>query len=62
MIRTLTGVNEERAEQLYEESGHNVKKALVMEIMNVDRDTAEAALSNGDGHIKRAIQYLGGDV
>ena len=62
MIRTLTGVDEERAEQLYEESGHNVKKALVMEIMNVDRDTAEAALSNGDGHIKRAIQYLGGDV
>ena len=62
MIRTLTGVDEERAEQLYEASGHNVKKALIMEIMNVDKETAEVALSNGDGHIKRAIQYLGGDV
>ena len=62
MIRTLTGVDEERAEQLYEASGHNVKKALVMEIMNVDKETAEEALSKGDGHIKRAIQYLGGDV
>ena len=62
MIRTLTGVDEERAEQLYEASGHNVKKALVMEIMNVDKETAEGALINGDGHIKRAIQYLGGDV
>ena len=62
MIRTLTGVNEERAELLYEQSGHSVKKALVMEIMDVDRDTAEEALSKGDGHIKRAIQYLGGDV
>lgn len=62
MIRTLTGVDEDRAEQLYEASGHNVKKALVMEIMNVDKETAEGALINGDGHIKRAIQYLGGDV
>ena len=62
MIRTLTGVDEERAEQLYEASGHNVKKALIMEIMNVDKETAEVALSKGDGHIKRAIQYLGGDV
>jgi len=33
-----------------------------MEIMNVDRESAEVALSKGDGHIKRAIQYLGGDV
>lgn len=62
MIRTLTGVDEDRAEQLYEASGHNVKKALVMEIMDVDKETAEGALINGDGHIKRAIQYLGGDV
>lgn len=54
MIRTLTGVDEERAELLYEQSGRSVKKALVMEIMGVDRNTAEEALKE-DGHIKRAI-------
>ena len=62
MIRTLTGVSEDRAEQLYEESGHSVKKALIMEIMNVDKEVAENALRNGSGHIKRAIQFLGGDI
>ena len=62
MIRTLTGVDDELAEKLYEESGHNVKKALIMEIMDVDRQTAEEALMKGNGHIKRAIQVLGGDI
>ena len=62
MIRTLTGVDDELAEKLYEESGHNVKKALIMEIMDVDRQTAEEALMKGNGHIKRAIHILGGDI
>lgn len=62
MIRTLTGVDEKKAEQLYVESGYNVKKALIMELMDVDRETAEKALLKGDGHIKQAIQRLGGDV
>ncbi len=62
MIRTLTGVSQEQADLLYEESGHNVKKALIMEIMNVDRSTAENALEKGNGHIKSAIQILGGEI
>ena len=62
MIRTLTGVSQEQADLLYEESGHNVKKALIMEIMNVDRNTAENALEKCNGHIKSAIQLLGGEI
>lgn len=30
--------------------------------MDVDRQTAEEALMKGNGHIKRAIQVLGGDI
>lgn len=62
MIRTLTGVSQEKADLLYEESGHNVKKALIMEIMNVDRNSAEGALEKANGHIKSAIQILGGEI
>ena len=30
--------------------------------MNVDRNSAEDALERGNGHIKRAIQILGGEI
>ncbi len=53
MIRTLTGVDEERAEHNFTVSDHS-KEALVMEIMNVDKETAEGALINGMD-MKRAI-------
>lgn len=56
IITMLTGVEYERADELFEASGRNVKTAVVMIRRNVSRELAERMLAEADGFLARALE------
>lgn len=55
IIAAVTGCSQERASQLLEESGSHVKTAIIMELLNVSKDEARAALDANQGHIEKVL-------
>ena len=62
MIQKLLDVNEDKAEELFNKSGKNVKIALMMSISNCEKESAEVALNQVDGHLKEALRILGKEL
>lgn len=58
MIQVITGVDEERAAELFDLSKGKVATAIVMESKNVDCETAEDALAKAEGKVRQAIESL----
>jgi len=55
IIMMLTGVDYPQAEKVFFDSGRNVKVAVVMTRLGLDRKGAEAALANAGGFLARAL-------
>jgi N-acetylmuramic acid 6-phosphate etherase len=55
IIRAATGVSSEEAARLLEASGSNVRTAIVMAALGVDRATAESRLREANGRISKAL-------
>lgn len=58
MISEITGVSEEAATVFFEESGKNVKLAVVMASTGLDRKQAEDLLKKNSGNIHLAVDSL----
>lgn len=56
MIQNITGVNDERASELFEEANGHVKTAIVMELGEVTADRARELLDSSEGHVSQAIK------
>lgn len=52
IISELTAVDRDKAVELFEESEHQVKVAIVMGLHNFDKDSAIEFLNNNDGFIR----------
>ena len=49
-------IDDEEAHDLFAESGKNVKTAIIMHIMNMDKTNAQKVLEEADGHISKIIR------
>ncbi|MEJ8736199.1 N-acetylmuramic acid 6-phosphate etherase [Erysipelotrichaceae bacterium HCN-30851] len=56
MIKTILEIDDEEAQKLFIESGKNVKTAIIMSIMNMDKANAQKVLEKADGHISKTIR------
>lgn len=56
MIKTILNIDDEGAQKLFEESGRNVKTAIVMSVMKLDKDGAQKVLDKADGHISKSLK------
>jgi N-acetylmuramic acid 6-phosphate etherase len=56
LIRQLSGCTREEAERNFAASGKSPKTAIVMTLLNVDKERAEKLLSESDGHISSLIK------
>ena len=55
IVMKATDVNEEIATQKLEESGNQVKIAILMILLDIDKDTATKKLEGSNGHIRKAL-------
>src|SRR5699024_296476 len=55
IIMKATDVNERTASQKLEESGGEVKVAILMILLNVDKETAKEKLNKSHGHIRKSL-------
>jgi len=55
IVRTATGADEEEARRALDASGFSCKHAIVMILLGVDMDGANAALKEAQGQISRAV-------
>jgi N-acetylmuramic acid 6-phosphate etherase len=58
IIAEAAGVNYEKASELLAESGGNVKVAIVMSRLSMDREAAEARLAAAGGRVAEAMQTV----
>jgi N-acetylmuramic acid 6-phosphate etherase len=58
ILCTIFDIDEGQAEQLIEQSGKSLKIAILMQMSNIDRQTAEKALQKSDGYVRKAIELL----
>lgn len=56
LIRQISGCSREEAERAFEASGRKPKTAIVMALLGVGKEEAEARLSRADGHISGALK------
>lgn len=56
MIQEITGVNEMRANNLYQAANGHVKTAIVMELAQVTFNQAQKLLQASNGHVAKAIK------
>lgn len=56
MIRTILDIEDDEAFLLYEASGKNVKTAVVMGTLKVDKATALDLLDQAEGHLSKALK------
>jgi N-acetylmuramic acid 6-phosphate etherase len=56
IVRLLAGVSYEDADAVFEASGRNVKVAVVMARLGVDRGEAERRLRRGDGFLRAVLE------
>jgi N-acetylmuramic acid 6-phosphate etherase len=59
LIREVTGCPQEQAETAFGGSGKNPKTAIVMVLLGVDRERAEALLKEAGGHISALARGTG---
>lgn len=59
MIQTLSGFDEEKAKELFEQSDQNVKVALIMGLANIDKQQALSLLAENDNRVAMALQEIG---
>ena len=57
IIASATGCDMKRASELLISSGEQVKVAILMELLGVDRGEAESALARADGRIRQALEH-----
>lgn len=55
LIKEITGCSNERAEELFYEADKNTKVAIVMELVQVDKENAISLLGSNQGSINRII-------
>lgn len=55
IVMKATDVTEEVASQKLDESGGNVKTAILMILLDIDKDTARGKLNETKGHIRKAL-------
>lgn len=55
IVMQATDVEKEVAQQKLEESGNNVKAAILMILLEVDKETAERKLEETNGHIRKSL-------
>ena len=60
LIREVTGCSGEKAREAFEASGKNVKAAIVMALLDTDRESALAMLEEAQGHISAIVERSGG--
>jgi N-acetylmuramic acid 6-phosphate etherase len=56
IISEVTGVNDEEASQLLEDADNDVKVAIVMKRLSLDRDEARRILDRSDGNLREALR------
>lgn len=56
IIQQILGCNDVEAEDLYEQSGHNVALAIIIHDLKVDRKTAEELYQVNDGNLRKTLQ------
>ena len=56
IISAATGCSIDRADELLSAAGNQVKVAILMEMLGVDRASAELALSRADGRVRVALE------
>ncbi|MGA8943242.1 MAG: N-acetylmuramic acid 6-phosphate etherase [Thermoactinomyces sp.] len=56
IVRTVTGVSEEEAEELLQRAHREVKTAIVMQLSDLDYDKAKQLLEQANGHVREAIK------
>lgn len=56
ILQAEAGVDEARARRLLEESGWEVKTALVMALVGINAEEARRRLRAADGHVRRAVE------
>ena len=58
IIKKITGVDEEKAQELFIASHKSVKTAIVMGLCDVDEKMAKAAIEENEGHLTNTIKSL----
>lgn len=56
MIKTLLDINDDEAFLLYEKSGKNVKTAIAMGMLKIDKQKAFDLLKQADGHLSTTLK------
>lgn len=62
MVCTITGMDEDKAESVLQQTGYNVKQAIVMSLAEVDKDKAQALIEAADGFVGKAIKLASAQV
>lgn len=62
MVCTITGMDEDKAESVLQQTGYNVKQAIVMILAEVDKDKAQALIEAADGFVGKAIKLASAQV
>ncbi|MBG9982114.1 N-acetylmuramic acid 6-phosphate etherase [Aerococcaceae bacterium DSM 111020] len=61
MIQDITNITIEQAENLFEESNHSVKHAILMKASNLNFDEVDNLLKKSNGHVLRALKIFKGE-
>ncbi len=59
LIRLATECSEEKAEEVFEQSGRHVKTAIVMVLLDVNREEARRLLEQSEGRVGTALEIAG---
>lgn len=61
MVCTITEMDEDKAESVLQQTGYNVKQAIVMILAVVDKDRAQALIEAADGFVGKAVKLASFD-
>ncbi|HEX5563824.1 MAG TPA: N-acetylmuramic acid 6-phosphate etherase [Sporosarcina sp.] len=56
MVCTITELDEDKAEAVLEETGYNVKQAIVMILAEVDKEKAQVLIETANGFVGKAVK------
>ncbi len=62
MVCTITNLDEAKAESVLEETGYNVKHAIVMILAEVDKEKAQFLIEASDGFVSKAVKLASLEV
>lgn len=61
IVCTITEMDEDKAESVLQQTGYNVKQAIVMILAEVDKDRAQALIETADGFVGKAVKLASFD-